>query len=331
MMFKRVVRLILQVPGAQALKARVLDLSDRLNWARNRIRYGDLAPTFAVIGAQKAATTSLHFYLSQHPEIFMSRNKKEHNLFLADSDERGSYCELEPFFYGSSSRQKRGGLTDDQILCRMFRGYRGERVIGDASPYYTNAPFAGIETPARMYHLKPEMRIIYSLRNPLERMISNYLHDVRINDWRGQPITDDFNTRIRTRSHFLETSLYFNQLKRYLEFFPADQIHVLLFEDLLARPDSTLAALTRFLRVDEGFKFDVSHSHAASPNRKPSNEFVFSHENFTRFIEPIRRDIAAMEDFLGRSLAIWDLSEERWCQIAGISEEAGPESKTSTS
>lgn len=276
---------------------------------------GNLLPTFAIIGAQKAATTSLHWYLNEHPEIFMSAFK-ESNLFLADSDETGPYYELEPHFYGSSAREKRRGLTDEQILSYMFYNYRGERVIGDTSPYYTCAPSTAIETPARMYQLRPEMRIVYSLRNPLDRMVSNYVHDVQSHDSIGYPIFDDFNTRVRTRSHLLETSLYFYQLQRYLTFFPANQIHVLLFEDLIGSPDSTLAALAKFLQVDERFRFDTSVPYNSNRDSRLSNDMIFSRENFTRIIEPIKQDIAAMEDFLGRSLAIWDLSEERWCQTS---------------
>jgi len=164
-----------------------------------------------------------------------------------------------------------------------------------------------------MYQLKPEIRIVYLLRNPLERIVSNYRHDVRIYKKIGKTITDDFNTRLRTRPHLLDTSLYFKQLKRYLDFFPAEQIHVLLYEDLLAHPDETLAALTRFLRVDDGFKFRTNY------NARQRDEIIFSPDNFTRVIQPIKQDIAAMEDFLGRSLNIWDLSKERWCQAEGVS------------
>jgi hypothetical protein len=329
-MLTRLLSLTGRNPGTDALKARVLDMTDRLNWVRNRIRHGELLPNFAIIGAQKAATTSLHYYLSQHPEIFMSQHK-EHNLFLADSDEKGSYYEFEPFSNGSSSRYKRGGLTDDQILRRMFRGYGGERIIGDASPYYACAPSASVETPERMYEQKPTMRLVYSLRNPLERIISNYLHDVRTYERMGQPMSEDFNIRLCTRPHLLDTSLYFMQLKRYLDFFPQDQIHVLLYEDLLARPDATLAAVAKFLSVEEEFKFDTRRSHNAAMNSEPNDELVYSRENFTRLMQPIRRDIAAMENFLGRSLAIWDLSEEHWCQVASGLEETGPKSKTTNS
>lgn len=306
-------KLLRKIPGVQYFNAKALNFYARLNWARNRYKYGKLLPTFVIIGAQKAATTSLHFYLNQHPEIFMG-SFKEPNLFLPDSDKKVPNYEFDPFFYGSSSRQKRRGLTDDEILRLMFRGYSGERVIGDVSTYYTCDHSTKVETAARMYQLRPEMRIVYSLRNPLERIVSNYVHDVGLYENIGQQISGDFNTWIRTRSHYLETSLYFNQLKLYLTYFPVDQIYVVLFEELAANPDLTLSALARFLRVDESFKFGTSNTYNSNRSRRPSNDKVFTHKNFMRIIEPIRRDIAALEDFLGRSLAtIWGLSEERWC------------------
>ncbi|MCI5225191.1 MAG: sulfotransferase [Candidatus Electrothrix sp. AX2] len=300
-------------PICQHTSTRMLNLYDRLNWILNYKKYSKLLPTFVIIGAQKAATTSLHFYLDQHPEIFMG-SFKEPNLFLPDSEEKGAYYELEPFFYGSSSRLKRRRLSDEQILRRMLRGYRNERVIGDVSTYYTCDPSNTVETPERMYQLRPEMRIVYSLRNPLDRIVSNYAHDVRIYGHIGQQISDDFNMRIRSRSHYLETSLYFKQLKRYLSFFPANQIYLLFFEELLTHPDSTLSALAKFLQVDESFKFNTSVTHNSNPKHRLSNDMIFSHDNYMRIIEPIRQDVAALENFLGRSLAIWDLSEEYWCQ-----------------
>jgi len=71
--------------------------------------------------------------------------------------------------------------------------------------------------------------------------------------------------------------------------------------------------LAKFLQVDEGFQVDTSVSHNTRRNDKPGDKVLFSRENFNRIIQPIKQDVAAMEDFLGRSLDNWDLSEERWC------------------
>jgi len=195
-------------------------------------------------------------------------------------------------------------------LRRQFRGYKGEKYIGDASPYYSSAPYVGVKTPELMYKVNPEMKIVYSMRNPFSRMISSYKHDINIHKKIGKPILEDFNTRLLNQNHLLKSSLYYEQLEPYLKFFPKEQIHIMLFEELLEYPDDILVKLMRFLGCDDTFSFDTSENFYPGT----SEDYHYSEVNYLRLIGVLREDILSMEKLLGRSLLGWNLTEKTWCK-----------------
>lgn len=285
----------------------------------HRIPYRSLHPNLFIIGAQKSGTTSLHYYLDQHPDIFMT-HLKETNLFLDDTDEVGEYHRLEPRFYGSSNREKRHGLSDDQIRRRMLQGYRGEPIIGDTSPYYTAAPVAGLEVPTRVKAVSPDARIVYILRNPLDRIVSNYHHDRVIHALSGEPINEDLSSRVGGRQHFLSLSLYHYQLSNYLKHFAPDRIRIIIFEEFARDPQTALEEITEMLGLARNVAFDTSMLYRASPVGQPRQspapveaKLRFTSTAYERLIGPIRDDVAKLEAFLGRRLDVWDLSRKRWC------------------
>src|SRR5687768_16419575 len=98
-------------------------------------------PDFVVIGAQKAGTTSLHYYLSEHPGILIGTRKEVH--FFDRAYNRGT------LWYRSSFPIR--GLID--------------AIIGESTPNYIFHPCV----PARMASLLPAARLIAVLRNPVER------------------------------------------------------------------------------------------------------------------------------------------------------------------
>ena len=110
-----------------------------------------MLPNLVVIGAMKCATTSLHHYLTLHPGISMSRQRGL-NFFLDENHERGS-----------------------DWYAAQFDG--PEKIHGDTSPRYANFPLnPGV--PERMVRLLPRAKLIYLVREPVERVISHYTHYV---------------------------------------------------------------------------------------------------------------------------------------------------------
>jgi hypothetical protein len=107
-----------------------------------------MLPTFIVIGAMKSGTTSLYYYLSEHPEIGMS-SQKETDFFIAENNYERGLTWYESLFDGSSKAR------------------------GEASPNYTKGHlFPGV--PARMSDVVPEAKLIYLARDPIERLVSHY-------------------------------------------------------------------------------------------------------------------------------------------------------------
>lgn len=142
-------------------------------------------PNFFIVGAPKAGTTSLYYYLGQHPQIYVSPIKEPH-FFAAEMrlenfepalrrriarDTRG----LAEFLCGPM-REKRfdGVVADRENYLRLFANANGELAVGEASACYLWLPTA----PERIASEIPDARILALLRDPAERAFSQYLHGV---------------------------------------------------------------------------------------------------------------------------------------------------------
>lgn len=176
-------------------------------------------PTFVVIGAAKSGTTSLTSYLRSHPDVFMSYNKEPH-YFTREWD-RG----LE--WYES-----------------LFTDGAKARAVGEASTSYTMAPQQP-EAPRRMAELLPGARLIYLVRHPLERIRSQYAHNLdRALEARS------LSEAIRTDPGYLDATRYDYQIRRFAEFFAPEQLHVVVSERLRSERESVLAEILQFVGVD---------------------------------------------------------------------------------
>lgn len=188
-------------------------------------------PTFFVIGAFKAGTTSLHFYLEQVPGIHMS-HVKETNFFLDPTPGL-------KFKRVASLRQYE----------RLFRS--DAPVRGEASPAYTLYPLLrGV--PERIAALVPDAKLIYIVRNPADRIVSHHIHEVSTKGVHTS-LAENAGDLSDADSRFIFPCLYWMQLQRYLKVFDASQILVIDNEDLLHDRATTLSEVFRFLDVDDRF------------------------------------------------------------------------------
>ncbi|MDX6511747.1 MAG: hypothetical protein QOE36_1251 [Gaiellaceae bacterium] len=185
-----------------------------------------MLPNLIIIGAAKSGTTALHRYLRVHPEIWMSPIK-ELNYFVAE--------------------QNWGRGID--WYSRWFP--RDLPVRGESSPKYSCAPkHPGV--PDRMVTVVPDTRLIYVVRDPLERMRSDYVDAVYHAGMRW-PVAP-FEEQLRDpTSRVYSQSCYWQQLQLYRAHFPDDRIHLVQHEALRDRRDETLRSVFRFLGVDESF------------------------------------------------------------------------------
>ena len=187
---------------------------------------GDPAlPNMIVIGAAKSGTTSLHRYLSSHPEIQMPDVK-----------------ELR-FFQDPRCLER----LDD--YSRFFDA--GAPVRGEATPAYTAYPLVpGV--PERIREAIPGAKLIYVVREPAERAIAAYA-EARVWEKERRSADEALSDLDNPYNAYLAESRYATQLERYLALFPREQILVVSQGDLLERRSEILRRVFRFLGVDEEF------------------------------------------------------------------------------
>jgi Sulfotransferase family len=210
-------------------------------------------PNFIVIGAAKAGTTALYWYLEEHPEVFMSP-VKETNYFAYGLDENGSLLYGDPDVH-------RFPIKTRQEYEDLFRGAGGARAIGEASPIYLECPQAA----GRIRDLLPGVQLICSIRHPVDRAYSDYLMYLRRRGRRFDPdrqLTAS-SEWARPDSRWMQVSRYHQQLSRYFAAFPRDQIHVIVFDDLKTNPAGVVQDVYRAVGVDPGFTPDLDTPHAA--------------------------------------------------------------------
>jgi hypothetical protein len=201
-----------------------------------------MLPNLVVIGAQKCGTSALHYYLNLHPDIAMSQ-PKELNFFIEKRNwDRG----LE--WYESHFTEPR-------------------KVRGEASPNYTNYPrFTGVAK--KMYRLVPEAKLIFLVRDPIDRMVSAYLHNRR----KGRVNSDLAETIAEPGSTYMRRSRYHKQVQRFARLYPRESLMVVDQLDMLDRRRETLSDIFRFLEVDHTFwtpRYDRLR-HETAPPRRPA-------------------------------------------------------------
>ncbi|MGN6391567.1 MAG: sulfotransferase family protein [Gemmatimonadales bacterium] len=211
-----------------------------------------MLPNFLVIGAAKAGTTSLHWYLAEHPDVFMTP-VKDPSFFAYGVDERGQLLWGDPqrhVFPIRSLREYEG----------LFAETRNATAVGEASTMYLECPQAA----GRIQALLPAVRILCSLRHPVDRAYSDYLMHLRRRGLRFDPARELTATAewAQPESRWMQIGMYYQQLKRYYDAFPRDRIQVVLFEDLRQNPREFVTQVYRFLDVDPSFDPDFETPHA---------------------------------------------------------------------
>jgi hypothetical protein len=155
-------------------------------------------PNFAYIGTSKAGSTWLFNALSVHPEVYLASNKG--------------------LYYFDLHYQK----GQDWYLAQ-FAAAGTRPAVGEISHSYLSSPVA----PERIAALNPRMRLLVCLREPADRAFSDYLDLVKNGQFAGS-----FEDALERYPRLLDRGCYATHLSRYLEHFPAEQLHVRLFDDL---------------------------------------------------------------------------------------------------
>ncbi|MCC6301280.1 MAG: sulfotransferase [Gammaproteobacteria bacterium] len=259
---------------------------------------GRAAPDFFIIGVQKGGTTSLYNYLARHPAVLPAAEKEVH--YFTDNYRHGGLWYRERF------------PTRYHKFRRMLR-LRARVLTGEATPYYIFHPHAA----RRIRGHYPGARIILMLRDPVERAYSHYRYHVKLGvetlDFEGaiaaepkrlegeleKMMADEtyLSERYKLFS-YLRRGVYVEQIRRWHEQFPREQILILKSEDFFADPAACFRDVVRFLGLGR-------HELPSYDTFNAGAESALSGETRRRLREYFRPYNAELYDYLGVDFG-WD-------------------------
>ena len=207
-------------------------------------------PNFIIIGAMKAATTSLYTYLKQHPDVFMTSIKEP--MFFNNFQKETNFK-----LHGRKTKK----ITTFEQYYTLFNSVKNESAIGEASPSY----ISNKDCPNLIHKHLPNTKIIAVLRQPVARAYSNYLHARRADRESISNFETAFNKETERKTenwsplyHYKSKGYYAEQLEQYFNLFPKENIKVVLFEDLVKNPIRITQEVFKFLNIDNSFIPDTS-------------------------------------------------------------------------
>jgi hypothetical protein len=208
-----------------------------------------MKPNFIGIGAQKCASSWLYDILADHPQAAVSA-KKELDFF-------SYHYERSYVWYERQFPEKPAGA------------------IGEISPSYFNE--ASVPARAKLY--SPDLRILLSLRDPVERALSQHRHLVRIGYVQGPDYS--FETALANNPSYVEQGRYAVHLERWLSYFPRERIHVVLMDDIKRDAEAAARGVYAFLGIDEDHR-------SAALHERSNPSYVVRHPGLGRTIDTLR-------------------------------------------
>ena len=225
-------------------------------------------PNFFLAGAPKAGTTSLFFYLRQHPQVYMSPIKAP--TFFGGADllngpQRDRVLRelprhraaLPPYLEGKRVSDGMPLVLDWGDYVKLFQHVREETAIGEASVSYLRLPSAARAIRCTV----PDARLIFVLRDPAERLFTVDSGTL------GRGSGAAFRKRLLAMDPqglpmaFVDGGRYATHLQRWFDIFPRDQVRVYLYEDYRADARAVMRDIFAFLGVDPDHRVDLSTQH----------------------------------------------------------------------
>jgi hypothetical protein len=266
---------------------------------------GRVLPDFIIVGSMRAGSTYLRQMLSRHPRVHV--------------------FEKEVNFFGGRRNWARG----TEWYARHFEDTPADAVVGEKCVAYSYRPAARPTVPQRIAKLLPDVKLIWTLRDPVERTYSQYWHAVRNGHERLS-----FERALESRAApdwraYRDRSVYVNQVRSFLEVFPRERIHFIEFGALTRRPADTLAGVFSFIGVDpsaapvDADAADARHNRGSRPrslalsralSRAPARlrrlirRGMKTREALVAFFEPYNAELEAL---IGVDTAGWGSSPSR--------------------
>ena len=222
-----------------------------------------------IVGAPKAGTTSLHYYLNQHPKICMS-TVKEPNFFSAK--------EVRELYYNSKIIES---TKDYNYLFQTDC-----KIKGESSVSYLFYP----QVAKRIYEYNNDAKIIIMLRNPVHRLFSHFLMDTRLGLC-SVSLKEIYEKREEYPlffQQFFALGNYSEQIKKYEDIFDKSKILILLYDDLKSDTESLVNRVFSFLELEKTtIDFEIKNQMLTPTNSFVSSLYKFRFiRKFIRFVLP---------------------------------------------
>jgi len=213
-------------------------------------------PSFFIVGAPRAATTSLDDLLKRSKGVFMPSHKEPHYFSSIKSTQ----------LYPPPIRDKKKYLS-------LFKKSQKGALIGESSASYLWDP----TSPKLIHKIIPEAKIIISLRDPVERAYSHYF--LRVGGGKTYSFLEAIKIALDSKNDFYQGVIilggwYNEQVKRYLEIFGQKQVKVLIFEEFIKNPKKTIKEVFEFLNLTSDPPEEVELVHNILT--KPRNQIALS-------------------------------------------------------
>ena len=239
-------------------------------------------PNFILAGFPKCGSTSLYYYLYEHPEIFLPHQQKELHYFTYDiltklNSGKGDK-EIQEFHIDSFEAYK-----------KCFSGVTDEKAIGDVSPSYANYDVC---IPKIKETLGKNTKVIFILRDPIQRAYSNYLHLVRENREKLTFYEALMQEEKRMKEkysdfwYYIFNSTYLPKINRMKEYF--DDILIITFEEFIKNPQKGIKEIYSFLGVNDTFKpgnLDTKFNAGGVYDDNAITRFIFSQHKLKNIIK----------------------------------------------
>jgi len=245
-------------------------------------------PNFLIVGAQKSGTTSLYIYLKEHPEVFMPERLKEPRFFVAPIFKK--IDRNQPLWISFMNNT----MFELHDYLKLFEKIQKEKAIGESTTAYLYYYKVAIEL---IKEYLGDIKIIISLRNPIDRAFSAYLHLRRENfeNISFEEALKKENTRKGLNwvpiYYFTSIGFYYHQVKAYLDNF--DQVKIVLFDDLKKDTLGLVKDIYKFLGVNPSFTPDVSvrYNVTGIPKNKFIHKFLKESNILKSIIKPVVKTI----------------------------------------
>jgi len=193
-------------------------------------------PNFFIVGASKAGTSSLYNYLKEISGIYMSPIKEPN--YFSESSVPANHPFLRP-------------IRDKEEYLNLFEKVKDEKIIGEATPRYLTDDHAY----ELIHQISPQAHILISLRDPVDRIFSQYLMIAQAGGW-----TQSFHEILqmelehpgnKSEVHLsINDGMYSESVKKYLDVFGSQQVKIIIFEEWISNTKDTVEEILRFLGLN---------------------------------------------------------------------------------